>query len=94
LAAPTSRADFIAPIFRWTERKNFFAHFPPRFRITTGRPFNQTDAHTDTSIQDYNDCYEKRFAAFAHQGRLNDGTTKFIIVNPPAGNRFYRLLKP
>jgi hypothetical protein len=26
---------------------------------------------------------------------VNDnGTDKFIIVNPPAGNRFYRLLKP
>jgi hypothetical protein len=26
---------------------------------------------------------------------LNDnGTSKFIIVNPPAGNRFYRLFKP
>jgi uncharacterized delta-60 repeat protein len=24
----------------------------------------------------------------------NDGTNKFIIVNPPAGNRFYRLYKP
>lgn len=24
----------------------------------------------------------------------DDGTNKFIIVNPPAGNRFYRLVKP
>jgi len=24
----------------------------------------------------------------------NDGTNKFIIVNPPSGNRFYRLFKP
>ena len=24
----------------------------------------------------------------------DDGTNKFIIVNPPAGNRFYRLFKP
>ena len=24
----------------------------------------------------------------------DNGTTKFIIVNPPAGNRFYRLFKP
>jgi hypothetical protein len=24
----------------------------------------------------------------------DDGTNKFIIVNPPAGNRFYRLHKP
>ena len=28
-------------------------------------------------------------------GSLNDdGTSKFIVVNPPAGNRFYRLFKP
>jgi hypothetical protein len=25
---------------------------------------------------------------------LDDGTTKTLIVNPPAGNRFYRLHKP
>ena len=24
----------------------------------------------------------------------DDGTTRFIIVNPPTGNRFYRLFKP
>src|SRR5829696_2437250 len=24
----------------------------------------------------------------------NDGINKFIIVNPPAGNRYYRLIKP
>lgn len=24
----------------------------------------------------------------------DDGTTKTVIVNPPAGNRFYRLIKP
>jgi len=24
----------------------------------------------------------------------NDGTNKFIIVNPPAGNRYYRLIRP
>jgi hypothetical protein len=24
----------------------------------------------------------------------DDGTNKFIIVNPPSGNRFYRLIKP
>src|SRR5206468_2214715 len=24
----------------------------------------------------------------------DDGTSKFIIVNPPAGKRYYRLLKP
>jgi hypothetical protein len=24
----------------------------------------------------------------------DDGTNKFIIVNPPTGNRFYRLFKP
>lgn len=24
----------------------------------------------------------------------DDGTTKTLIVNPPTGNRFYRLLKP
>jgi hypothetical protein len=24
----------------------------------------------------------------------DNGTNKFIIVNPPAGNRFYRLFKP
>ena len=27
-------------------------------------------------------------------GILDDGTTKLLIVNPPAGNRFYRLYKP
>ena len=26
-------------------------------------------------------------------GPLDDGTTKTVIVNPPTGNRFYRLLK-
>jgi hypothetical protein len=25
---------------------------------------------------------------------FDDGTTKTVIVNPPAGNRFYRLFKP
>jgi hypothetical protein len=25
---------------------------------------------------------------------LDDGTTKTVIVNPPTGNRFYRLFKP
>jgi hypothetical protein len=24
----------------------------------------------------------------------DDGTTKMVIVNPPSGNRFYRLHKP
>jgi len=24
----------------------------------------------------------------------DDGTSKFIVVNPPAGNRFYRLFRP
>jgi hypothetical protein len=28
------------------------------------------------------------------EGVSNDGTIKFIIVNPPIGNRFYRLSKP
>jgi len=28
------------------------------------------------------------------QSVSDDGTNKFIIVNPPAGNRFYRLVKP
>jgi hypothetical protein len=27
-------------------------------------------------------------------GILNDGTTKTLIVNPPSGNRFYRLKNP
>lgn len=27
-------------------------------------------------------------------GIQDDGTTKTLIVNPPAGNRFYRLHKP
>jgi hypothetical protein len=27
-------------------------------------------------------------------GIQDDGTNKFIIVNPPTGNRFYRLIKP
>ncbi len=30
----------------------------------------------------------------APQTVAEDGTNKFIIVNPPAGNRFYRLFKP
>jgi hypothetical protein len=30
----------------------------------------------------------------AGQTVADDGTNKFIIVNPPAGNRFYRLFKP
>jgi hypothetical protein len=30
----------------------------------------------------------------APQPVTDDGTTKFIIVNPPTGNRFYRLFKP
>jgi hypothetical protein len=25
---------------------------------------------------------------------IDDGTTKFIVVNPPAGNRYYRLTNP
>jgi hypothetical protein len=28
------------------------------------------------------------------QSVSDDGTNKFIIVNPPLGNRFYRLIKP
>lgn len=24
----------------------------------------------------------------------DDGTVKFVVVNPPLGNRFYRLVKP
>ena len=28
------------------------------------------------------------------EGITDDGTNKFILVNPPAGNRFYRLHKP
>jgi hypothetical protein len=27
-------------------------------------------------------------------GIVDDGTTKMLIVNPPTGNRFYRLIKP
>jgi hypothetical protein len=30
----------------------------------------------------------------ALQSVNDDGTNKFIIVNPPVGNRFYRLVKP
>lgn len=30
----------------------------------------------------------------APQTVADNGTNKFIIVNPPAGNRFYRLFKP
>jgi len=30
----------------------------------------------------------------APQVASDNGTNKFIIVNPPAGNRFYRLFKP
>jgi hypothetical protein len=30
----------------------------------------------------------------APQSVFDNGTNKFIIVNPPAGNRFYRLFKP
>jgi hypothetical protein len=30
----------------------------------------------------------------APQPVTDDGTSKFIIVNPPTGNRFYRLFKP
>jgi hypothetical protein len=30
----------------------------------------------------------------APQTVTDNGTNKFIIVNPPAGNRFYRLFKP
>jgi hypothetical protein len=30
----------------------------------------------------------------APQTVTDDGTNRFIIVNPPAGNRFYRLFKP
>ena len=30
----------------------------------------------------------------ASQPVTDDGTSKFIIVNPPTGNRFYRLFKP
>jgi len=30
----------------------------------------------------------------APQSVTDDGTTKFIIVNPPTANRFYRLFKP
>jgi hypothetical protein len=25
---------------------------------------------------------------------LDDGTTQSLLVNPPTGNRFYRLFKP
>jgi|ERR1043166_851822 hypothetical protein len=28
------------------------------------------------------------------EGVIDDGTSKFIIVNPPTGKRFYRLIKP
>jgi hypothetical protein len=30
----------------------------------------------------------------APQTVTDDGTNKFVIVNPPSGNRFYRLFKP
>ena len=30
----------------------------------------------------------------APQTVTDNGTNKFIIVNPPTGNRFYRLFKP
>ena len=30
----------------------------------------------------------------APQAMTDNGTNKFIIVNPPVGNRFYRLFKP
>jgi hypothetical protein len=30
----------------------------------------------------------------APETAMDDGTNKFIIIQPPAGNRFYRLFKP
>jgi hypothetical protein len=30
----------------------------------------------------------------AAQNATDNGTNKFIVVNPPSGNRYYRLFKP
>jgi hypothetical protein len=48
---------------------------------------------TDFSLQVSSDVSTTNWTAVAET--INDnGTEKFIIVNPPAGKRFYRLKKP
>lgn len=48
---------------------------------------------TDFSLQQNSDLNTSNWIAPA-ESISNDGTNKFIIVNPSSGNRFYRLFKP
>jgi hypothetical protein len=44
-------------------------------------------------LQERNDLDTTNWTA-ALEAVFYNGTNKFIIVNPPAGNRFYRLFRP
>lgn len=48
---------------------------------------------TGWNLQQNNDLGTTNWVAPAETTN-NDGTNKFITVNPPTGNRFYRLIKP
>lgn len=48
---------------------------------------------TSFTLQQYSDLNTSNWIV-APQTVTDNGTNKFIIVNPPAGNRFYRLFKP
>ena len=48
---------------------------------------------TGFSLQEANDLTTSSWNT-PFESIFDNGTNKFIIVNPPAGNRFYRLFKP
>ena len=48
---------------------------------------------TDFTLQQNSGLNLSNWGA-APQSVTDNGTNRFIIVNPPTGNRFYRLFKP
>ena len=49
---------------------------------------------TGFNLQQNNDLNPTAWTTVPSESVTDNGTIKFIIVNPPVGNRFYRLFKP
>ncbi len=71
------------------------APFLTVFRTTTNTvAVSWPSPSTDWTLQQNTNSVSSVNWSNVTSGILDNGTTKTLIANPPAGNRFYRLFKP
>lgn len=71
------------------------APFLTVFRTTTNTvAVSWPSPSTDWTLQQNTNSVSSVNWSNVTNGIQDEGTTKTLIVNPPAGNRFYRLMKP